>query len=126
GNAIRVVVAPRQRTDICRASPQPDLPIRVPQATRSHGHRRSPRRPEVAVATSLRRARDRFDPSRMFGSRHCLRGTIFAPYASFVFPLLPRLATALITGQGFAGSTYDSISRPSHYNSSRRWLAPPL
>ena len=71
---------------------------------------------------------------RVIGSirRECLDHVIvcdeesLAPFASFVFPLLPRLAIALVTGQGFAGSTYDSISRPSHRNSSSRRLAPPL
>ncbi len=78
------------------------------------------------MAKSLCGARDRFDPSRVFGPRPCVQRRIASTRASLLHPLLSRVAFAFIVGQGFAGFTRGPVCRESRRDFSSRRPALPI
>src|SRR5258706_7442649 len=81
-----------------------DLRWRLRATSESHGYHRSTLGSALAVATSLRRARDRNDSARVPGSSDRLQRGFAASNPLFVYRLLSPIENASGPGQGFAGA----------------------
>src|SRR5712691_10529591 len=81
-----------------------DLRWRLRATSESHGYQRSTLGSALAVATSVRRARDRNDSARVPRSSDRLQRGFAASNPRFVYRLLSPIENASCPGQGFAGA----------------------